>query len=43
MATSHLDSWTRSLFNETRKKKTISNINTPVLIVVEKIVVEKKG
>ncbi len=45
MATSHLDSWMRSLFSETRKKKTISNINTPVLIVVEKVVVvvEKKG
>ena len=31
MATSHLDSWMRSLFSETRK--TISNINLPVLIV----------
>lgn len=31
MATSHLDSWMRSLFSETRK--TISNINIPVLIV----------
>jgi nucleotide-binding universal stress UspA family protein len=31
MATSHLDSWLRSLFSETRK--TISNINIPVLIV----------
>ena len=31
MATSHLDSWMKSLFSETRK--TISNINLPVLIV----------
>jgi nucleotide-binding universal stress UspA family protein len=31
MATSRLDSWMRSLFSETRK--TISNINIPVLIV----------
>jgi nucleotide-binding universal stress UspA family protein len=31
MATSHLDSWMRSLFSETRK--IISNINIPVLIV----------
>ena len=31
MATSHLDSWMRSLFSETRK--TISNISIPVLIV----------
>jgi nucleotide-binding universal stress UspA family protein len=31
MATSHLDSWMKSLFSETRK--TISNINIPVLIV----------
>jgi nucleotide-binding universal stress UspA family protein len=31
MATSHLDSWMRSLFSETRK--TLSNINIPVLIV----------
>lgn len=45
MATSHLDSWMRSLFSETRKKKIISKIDTPVLIVVEKVVVvvEKKG
>ena len=31
MVTSHLDSWMRSLFSETRK--IISNINIPVLIV----------
>ncbi|MCD6036757.1 MAG: Universal stress protein family protein, partial [Nitrososphaeraceae archaeon] len=31
MTTSHLDSWVRSLFSETRK--IISNINTPVLII----------
>jgi nucleotide-binding universal stress UspA family protein len=31
MATSHLDSWMRSLFSDARK--IISNINTPVLIV----------
>jgi nucleotide-binding universal stress UspA family protein len=31
MASSHLDSWMRSLFSETRK--IVSNINTPVLIV----------
>ena len=31
MATSHLDSWMKSLFSETRK--IISNINIPVLIV----------
>lgn len=31
MASSHLDSWMRSLFSETRK--IISNINIPVLIV----------
>jgi nucleotide-binding universal stress UspA family protein len=31
MATSHLDSWMRSLFSETRK--VISNLNMPVLIV----------
>ena len=31
MATSHLDSWMKSLFSETRK--TISNINIPVLKV----------
>jgi nucleotide-binding universal stress UspA family protein len=31
MATSHLDSWLKSLFSETRK--TISNISIPVLIV----------
>ncbi len=31
MTTSHLDSWVRSLFSETRK--IISNINIPVLII----------
>jgi nucleotide-binding universal stress UspA family protein len=31
MTTSHLDSWVRSLFSETRK--ILSNINTPVLII----------
>jgi nucleotide-binding universal stress UspA family protein len=31
MTTSHLDSWVRSIFSETRK--IISNINTPVLII----------
>jgi nucleotide-binding universal stress UspA family protein len=31
MATSHLDSWMKSLFSETRK--VISNLNVPVLIV----------
>ena len=31
MTTSHLDSWVRSLFSETRK--IISNINTPVLLI----------
>jgi nucleotide-binding universal stress UspA family protein len=31
MTTSHLDSWVRSIFSETRK--IISNIDTPVLIV----------
>ena len=31
MATSHLDSWMKSLFSETRK--IISNLNIPVLIV----------
>jgi nucleotide-binding universal stress UspA family protein len=31
MTTSHLDSWLRSIFSETRK--IISNINTPVLII----------
>jgi nucleotide-binding universal stress UspA family protein len=31
MTTSHLDSWVRSLFSETRK--ILSNLNTPVLII----------
>ncbi len=31
MTTSHLDSWVRSIFSETRK--ILSNINTPVLII----------
>ena len=31
MTTSHLDSWVKSLFSETRK--ILSNLNTPVLII----------